>query len=74
MKKILVSNLSAGDVITHPKSGIDVVVISHGDQKVFVSKTTAQAGHGVMSIDYHSPQFDDCLNRVSLTVPELGTE
>lgn len=58
-----VEALEVGDNIKHPRTGITLVVVRHEKNKVIVKKPEAHI-KSVMSIDYTSPSFDDCVNRV----------
>lgn len=60
-----VRDLEEGDTIKHPTTGITLVVVKHEKTKVMVKKPEANI-NSVMSIDYYSPKFDDCENRVEL--------
>ena len=63
--KAIVKNLRVGDTIKDHRN-INLVVRRVLKNKVQVSKETAQHGHGLISIDFHTDKYDDLINRVVL--------
>jgi hypothetical protein len=63
MSNTLVSELKIGDVVC-----INEVffIVREKTDRVTISKTTAAAGHGLMSLSFSSHNYDDLKNRVML--------
>jgi hypothetical protein len=66
MPKTKVSDLIKGDKIYLPLKNVQVKVVSVEESKVLVSKLTAKAGQGIMSVPFISDKFDDLINKVNL--------
>ena len=60
----LVCELKIDDVICINE--VFFVVRERKSDRVTISKTTASAGHGLMSLTFSSPNYDDLKNRVTL--------
>lgn len=69
-----VCDLEIGDEFNFVDTTLIVRKIDKIKSKVLASKRTAHFPHGIISLSFYSPKYEDLLNRVELTSNPLQLE